>query len=323
MDIFSLLLNEAKQTAQDKPVHTVLSDVGAGLWWQQHLPGSKGLRQVSDKVIWLAFHSENFAGAFNVAYQFALRHLFAEQIQGEQLACLCVSEQGGNSPKIISTYLAHEQGKYVVSGEKTFVTCADKVDTLLLLLDDRSKGEFDNTKTLRILPIYQVQQIIEQQKSGFSLRVSDSGKFLPEIRKGRLKLQDFEVDISTLLAEDGHQYYSKSFSVLEGLFIRLANVSFLLKWSYYFYWPQILKADLLAQIAVLKQIIDTDPLTPQAQILLDGQARMLEQNLPEIETLVLQTPLAFQAHWQRDKLALFMDAQFRKQRLEKAWLQVE
>lgn len=320
MDIYAKILSDEKKIAfANTALEGVLSNISAGLWWRQNLKSSKDFSHASDKVIFLAFHSENFACAFNVAYQFALRHLFTQQIQDDEIACLCVSEQGGNSPALINTQLVKEQNNYFISGEKTFITCADQVDTLFILFDDKSQIKTDNAKTLRVLVISDVRKIIAQQQAGFTLTVAEKSMFVPEIQKGRLKLEHFEVNTSAMLPEEGHQYYSKSFSVLEGLFIRLANVSFLLKWSCYFCWPQSLKADLLAQITVLKQILDGNPLAPQAQILLDAQARMLEQNLTQIETLVLQTPAAFQAHWQRDKIVLFMDAPLRKQRLEKAW----
>lgn len=324
MDIYTRLLNGGKQIAhQSKVLSDMLSNISASEGWQQNLAMSKTLSLPSDKVMLMAFHSENFAAAFNVGYQFALRYLFARQIAGDELACLCVSEQGGSSPKLMKSHLFNEQDKSFVSGEKTFVTCADKVDTLLLLLEDKRHSTPTENKLLRILPLYQVQHTVKEKAAGFTLQVSEAGKFVPEIRKGRLKLEKFQVNADKLLEHDGHGYYSRPFSVLEGLFIRLANVSFLLKWSFYFRWPQSLKADLLAQVVMLKQIIDGDPLTAQAQIVLDSQARLLEQCLLQIESLLPQCPQAFQEHWQRDKLVLFMDVQFRKQRLEKAWAEYE
>src|SRR5690606_25024978 len=118
------------------------------------------------------------------------------------------------------------------SGIKTFVTCAPHVDHLLLMIDladaSGSRSSSFGKKQLRLLRIENVREL---EKTG-ALRIDSSppAAFLPDVDKGRLTLRCLPFHPEHLLKEaDAHQAYSKPFSVLEGLYIRLAAAASLLR----------------------------------------------------------------------------------------------
>jgi len=289
----------------------------AGGWWKAQSE-TDDAKPVSQQIVHLAFNAPNFSCAFVTAYQFALRTMFPVLPKGANLACLCVSEKNGNSPKAIESSSKNQK----IHGEKTFVTCANSIDTLLIIINDQDLPIIDTqNKALRLVQINNVQAIKNPSLS-LSLSPYNKDKFLPDIEKGNLLLNDFPMKDAIYWEGDAHQRYSKPFSVLEGLCIRLAMCAHLLKWASVYQWPTVLRADLILQISALANALDCSPQSATTQIIIDSQNRLMEGLIKQIDTISVSNSL-FNEHWQRDKICLYMDFRLRSQRLENAWQTLE
>lgn len=318
------------QVAQLK--HTAcLQDSSAGLWWKQNLAQADHFDSDIDKLSYLAFCAPNFSVAFNCGYQFALKRMFAEEcpelfVNGS-LSCLCISEQGGNSPKAIEC-LASKTG---VNGVKTFVTCASHIDHVLVMLDDQSASDKDtennsetavDQKNLKLLKISQLPLLLKEMPEALQIDLSAPSKFLPDVDKGVLKLNNFPLDKGQLLSKPAHEAYSKPFSVLEGLYIRLASTSMLLKLALVQSWDKTLQSDLIAQITLLTSIIENEANTAFGQVLLDTHVRHMDLLLPQVDELMDKSDAQTREHWQRDKVIFYMDFKLRPKRLQQAWAEL-
>lgn len=302
----------------------------AGLWWKKCWQKENLLPQSNlHQLVVLAFQAPNFSCAFVVAYQIALRRMFPQLPLHANLACLCVSEKAGNSPKAIECAIKEQK----INGEKTFVTCTAELDTLLIMVDDQdasisldqnktpiSSSKNSLTKTLKLLQINHVSTV-KSRSLHLSLSPFNADKFLPDIGKGNLLLNNFPIEQVDELKGDAHPTYSKPFSVLEGLCIRLAMCAHLLKWACVYHWPTSLQADLILQIFALENTLQNSAHSATTQIVIDAQNRLLEKLIPLIDELAEKQPL-FKVHWQRDKIALFMDFRLKEKRLNEAWIQL-
>lgn len=296
--------------------HEQPSYQSAGLWWQHIWQQNRVAQDKAQQIIELAFKAPNFSCAFVAAYQSALQLMFPQLPATANLACLCVSEKAGNSPKAIDCALKDQK----VNGEKTFVTCANAVDTLLVMIDDQTSVQQHAKKSLRLMQIDKVQTLL-----GKGLQVSlsefNAEKFLPDIGKGNLLLRDFPIDQAVLLSGEAHEVYSKPFSVLEGLCIRLSMCAHLLKWACVYQWPKPLQADLLLQLSALTSALQSSAQSALTQVLVDAQHRLMEKLVTDIDSEAEKHPV-FKTHWQRDKLCLFMDFRLREKRLSNAWFEL-
>jgi|GEM_PF-3953295 len=201
--------------------------------------------------------------------------------------------------------------------------------------------------TLRIIKISHIQNLIKQQREDFNLSCSallaktlpkelttnsdmeHSTKynknntlnvFMTELEKGQLNLKEFDINIhnAEVFPENAHSYYSKPFSVAEGLCMRIASLSYVLKCAVVFSWPKPLQADIIFQITALSTLVEQSK-SPMTQIMIDAQDRMLKQNIQQIEELCKHAPVEFQEHWKNNKLWFFMDVKYREKRLINAW----
>ncbi len=311
----SLMQNQTRRKTEVLPQQLGSLDMSAGLWWKENALDYYQEDRLELSLVIMAFNSPNLSACFNVAYQHALRLMFKELRASHKLACLCISEQGGNGPKAIEC----EYQSGFISGTKTFVTCAPQVEELYVMVNDKSKQSLDrDTKDLKIIRIQNVQSLVQSKENGFDISVSPPAKFLPDIDKGYLHLEQFQIDEEQVLEGNAHESYSKPFSVLEGLCIRLANVSYLLKWAQLLDWSESLKSDLISQIVLLSQCVK-DPFSELSQIIIDSQNRQLTAMLEQVEPLIAKADSQLKQMWQRDKVCFFMDIHYREQRLEGAW----
>jgi hypothetical protein len=319
-NISQLLESLISQASQEKKTNHVIHNCDASVWWLEQYPKLPDSHSLSMQLTNLSFLAPNFSCTFIAAYQIALRIMFPEYIYGQNIACLCISEKGRNSPKAIHCTL--ENG--VINGEKSFVTCAQNIQTLLVMLDDKETITSDNTitsdkKNLKLAIVTNTQEIMAQ-KLGLTITLSEPAKFLPEIGKGRLSLNNFPLANAQLIIGDAHDKFSKPFSVIEGLCIRFATCTTLLKWACILNWSEHLKSDLIIQILSLKSCIDDAPLSPITQITIDSQSRAMENIIEQVDSLVTKEDPKLQEHWQRDKVCFYMDFRLRPSRLEKAWV---
>ncbi len=290
----------------------------AGEWWKNNFTLADDFDNNIHKLLVLAFQANNLSSVFNVGYQFALRSMFGsrapEILQANTLSCLCVSESGGNSPKAILCH-ADEQG---LSGVKTFVTCAPHVDHLFVLFDDCRSSSQEEIKNLRILSISDVKT-----QQGLVIQDGKPGKFLVEIDKGSVEFNRFDLNKAQVFPEDAHESYSKPFSLLEGLYIRLACAAYLFRLALALNLDRTIQSDLLAQIQLLAGLADNNSFDSHYQLVLDAQARQLVSLLPLIEKHLESQGESFKALWNRDKVIFFMDTPLRVKRLESAWQTIE
>lgn len=302
---------------QMKPT-LVLENESAGLWWLDNFKLANGFDKDIEKLMALAFQANNLSSVFNVGYQFAIRAMFGKKLpailQPGCLSCLCVSESGGNSPKAMLCY-ADQQG---LTGVKTFVTCAPQVNHLLVLFDDQREHHKRDSKTLRIAFIQNARQC-----EGVTIIESDPARFLPNLDKGKVIIENLKLDDIHVLAEDAHEAYSKPFSILEGLYIRLACIAYLFKVCLLVNADKTLQSDVFSELSMLATLASADKQTPYYQLLLDAHARRLFVILANVESLLEGQDEDFKSQWNRDKVIFFIDTQLRIKRLEQAWQTID
>lgn len=279
-------------------------DTDLATWWKGNQGAGADFAALTDQAIVVSSRSLIPAHAFYTGYQFALRHMFPSR--AGKAAAICISEKGGNHPAAIEARLEDQR----MSGVKTFVTAADMVQDVLVAVT--TGQDADGRSRLRLVHV---------RVGDPGIRVEQDDKrtpFIPEVRRGRLLLEDTPVAAEQILEGDAHNDYSKPFSSLEGLYIRLAMVSWLSALGRARDWPHDLRETLLARVWGLRSLILADPEAAPNPIILAGLLRPLAEIAGELSEGDL-LPANLREIWRRDRGLLAGNGRLDKIRLEKAW----
>lgn len=264
-----------------------------------------------DKAMAGGFLSDRLAYVFLSGYQAALHATFP-MLNPNKIAAFCVSEQGGNRPKAIQTSMQVEGDRYKLDGSKTFVTCAEDADELLVAACDLSMS-----MTRPHIKILHLPGIVK----GARIEEDKVLPFMPELKRGRLTLDGCICPVSSLLEGDGYADYIKPFSPLEALYVMAAGVSYMVRLARLYAWPEPFIEQCFAVLVSIQGANFSDPEAIENQIFIGGLREQVKALVVLTENADCWDDSDAEVHkrWLRDKVMLMMPDRAHGVRLERAW----
>ena len=280
--------------------------------WKLEVFSNLGCYESSlDKAIAGGFLSDRMAYVFLSGYQAALHARFP-MLNADKIAAFCVSEQGGNRPKAIQTSMRHESKGYELNGSKTFVTCAEDAEELLVAAYDSAA----NTERPQI-KIF----LIDAKTEGACIEETKALPFMPELKRGSLILDGCKCSRSSLLDGDGYADYIKPFSPLEALYIMAAGVSHMIRLAHMYAWPDTFVEQCLAVLVSIQGANFENSEAVENQLHINGLKELIKGLVVSTENPDYWNHSDPEIHkrWLRDKIMLMMPDRAHGVRLERAW----
>lgn len=309
-----LLSNSA--TLVDDEINTIAH-------WQRLLkPRLSAWPEAIDRAIIAGFFSDRLAYAFLSGYENALQKHF-KVLPEQSLAAFCVSEKDGSRPRAMKTFLTRDKNTkdYVLNGQKSFVTCAEEAECLIIAAvlseNENTKGQ-DTERPSSEKPRIKLA-IIKANTPGLSVTGSPDLPFIPEIKKGSLTLNNVKVNPQNILPGDGYSAYIKPFSCIEGVYILAASAAHLFRLACLFKWPNALREQILSILFSAKQLEQGDMCSPAAEIIISGVKAQLKVITETSKPLWAAMPEQHQQRLRRDCGMFFMSDKAHLVRLERAW----
>jgi acyl-CoA dehydrogenase len=143
------------------------------------------------------FVADRVAWAFASGYQAALRALVPD-LPADRICALCVTEEGGNSPRAIKSTLKRSGAGYVLDGAKRWTTLGPDGGLFLVAARDaNAAGERPSLKVARVA----------SNLPGVSVEKMPPTRFVPEVPHARLKFENVLLPDASLLPGDGYDEY--------------------------------------------------------------------------------------------------------------------
>ena len=250
--------------------------------------------------------------AFAAGYQCALCSMIPS-LDITQRYAFCVTEEAGNSAKVIETSLQAKDDHFLLSGHKKFITGADQA-TQLLIVANSGVGE-DGRKKLKLVNV-------EKSSGGIELEIMQGLPFIPELSHGRLTFDNLVVQPEQILAGDAYEEYVKPFRTVEDIHVYASVLGYLVGIAKRNDWPQEILEKLLGLLIGFQAVANTHPKLSGGHIALGGLFTLAKQLIDEIQPLIEQLPEELKTIWERDKVLLTVALKAREKRLENAWLKV-
>lgn len=310
-DLFSLLQAHLFKPTENNPLNN--NSLSNREWWDLCIKINDSDSSPLIQAILGGLYSTNYSQAFLGGYQAAIRHLLI--LKGHKSAsvdcfrCFCVSESRGRHPRDLQCKLnLEENGSQYLEGDKNFISEKDLVQELLILAREPSEK-------LRLVRL-------KLGQNGMDLKAGKTPKFVPDINRGEIMLNHVYINEADVFPGDGHQDYSKVFGHLEGQFVRISTLGFILKHIY----PEKNETELIEQIISIiytyVTVLESHGAKPNGQILLAGLKPNLQAIVRKIDALLKGKEIEkrpFALDWQRDQIILFADVPFQEVRKHKAW----
>lgn len=328
-------MNEAKYETKNKTAYKAVDwllsnsatladdEIKTIAHWQRLLkPRLSAWSEAIDRAIIAGFLSDRLAYAFLSGYENALQKHF-KVLPEQSLAAFCVSEKGGSRPKAMKTFLTRDKNTkdYVLNGQKSFVTCAEDAEYLIIaaVLSEDENTERPGAERLSTERPKIKLAIIKANTPGLNVTSSPDLPFIPEIKKGSLTLNNVKVNQQNILPGDGYSAYIKPFSCVEGVYILAASAAHLFRLACLFKWPNALQEQILSILFSVKQLEQGDMCSPTAEIVISGVKAQLKQITEASKHLWAAMPEQHQQRLMRDCGMLFMSDKAHLTRLERAW----
>lgn len=283
-------------------------------WKKQILPRMNAWNEPLDRAMAGGFMADRLAFAFLAAYQSALQKQFPFLKPG-QLAAFCVSEQGGSKPKAMQTLIEPFEQGFQLNGSKTFVTCAEHAEVLLVAARDTTENLAQPSIKIAV---------IQATNTGVRIEEDKVLPFMSELQKGRLQLKQCYCSAESLLAGDGYAKHVKPFSPLEAFFVMAAGLCYLLRLARLYDWPSSFIEQCLLLLHAIQSADYANPESPTNQLLLNGLRAQLNALVAQTEHSEYWSLSDEQVYkrWLRDKAVLMFSDRSHAIRLERAWSQL-
>jgi len=164
-------------------------------------------------ILEITMRCTNMSQVFACAYRCAMQILIPE-LRTNQWAAMCVTEEAGNHPKHIQTYLKGGE----IYGSKSFVTMGDLAKQLIVLVKQGEKNDRPDLKAV----------LVDSEQDGVQIQSFGPLNMLSDVPHSKV---DFERANATVLAGDGYQDYSKVFRTIENVCVLLASSAFIFSLS--------------------------------------------------------------------------------------------
>lgn len=303
--IISLLLSGAKGIDREKELHSV-SD------WKRHVFANLVSYDTwFDRAVVGGFCSDRLAYVFLSGYQCALHTMFP-LLAVDKIAAFCVSEKGGNAPRAIQTKFRKVDSHYTATGTKTFVTCAEEVD--ILLIAARDSDIVSDRPSIKVF-------YLDSSSEGVLIKEDKVLPFMPELKRGRLTISNCSFPEEQMLDGDGYSEAIKPFSPLETLYIMAAGVAYMMRLASLYEWPDLFLEQSLAVLTAIQGANSENPEAAENQILIAGLKEQIKGLvlLTEQDEYWRNVDLDTQKRWLRDKVMLMMPDKAHSVRQERAW----
>ena len=230
-------------------------------WWPSHREVCAQWTAPIARAIIGGFDADRVAWAFGAGYQAALRAL-DPSLANDSIACLCVTETGGNTPRSIAATLTDCDGGYRLSGHKKWTTLGPEGAQLLVVarLAEGAQGERARLKVARV----------NAQAPGVRLATMPATRFVPELPHAEVHLDAVKVDANDLLPGDGYALIVKPFRTIEDIHINAAILAYLVREARRFAWPGAWIAEAVALIACFAELARQDAARSATHIALEG-----------------------------------------------------
>ncbi len=252
--------------------------------------------------------SPTVAHAFAAGYQSAVEALF--QMETPELASLCVSETGGNHPRVIETSLNNEDGRLFLNGRKQFVSGAKDAQVLFVAA---TTGSSDTG-----LPQLKVVRVRNGQP-GLDIQEMPPLGFVPEMPHGRVTFDALEVDAADVLPGDGYLNYIKPFRSVEDLHVMAALSAYRFGEAIDSGWDREACAKHIPLLLSLTSLANSDWSSASLHLSLFACREQLLRLLETTDPLYEQfNPEGF-TNWKRDRKLLSIASQAHAKRTDNAW----
>lgn len=282
-------------------------------WKKQFFEHSSNWNHTVDKAISCGFNSDRIAYAFTSGYWSALTCL-VPTLPDKKIGALCVTEKEGNHPRSIHTKLTSvdEENKSVwqLNGSKSFVTCANDADILLVAASTGVSPKGQNN--IRLV-------CVDSHTHGISINSLKDIPFIPEISHGELDLNKVRLSESQILPGDGYTDYIKPFRTLEDIHVTSAVLGYLFRTGCVFNWPNHVNSQILSILSGIKYVSLENPLDITLHILLGGISSIFESFVKSLDPYWKLTDSKTESRWNRDKKLLMIAGKAREKRLSSAW----
>jgi hypothetical protein len=255
------------------------------------------------------YQSDRVAYAFASGYQEALRRLMPKHPPGDKMV-LCASEEQGAHPSKIQTKLESREGRYYLSGKKTWSTLGTEADTMLVVASTGLGEDGRNRLTVVVVPT---------NRAGVTITRMPETAFVPEIPHATVTFDSVRVDEDEWLDGDGYLEYLKPFRTIEDIHVHSALLGHLLRIARSHDFPNHLASEMLAIAVTLRALVDQPPLDPAVHVTLAGAISQTAQLIESLEPHWQNVEEPVRSRWQRDRALLQVADKAREKRFESAW----
>lgn len=265
----------------------------------------------ADQAILGGFLADRMAYAFIAGYESALQKMLPN-LPKNPITSLCVTEKEGTHPKLIKTTLLQKQStepKWVLSGHKTFVTCAKAVE-LLLVLASTGQDQKGNNQLKLVL--------IDAKTPGIEMTLHPSLSFLPEITHGSVTFEQVKIPTSQILEGDGYANYVKPFRTIEDIHLFLAMMGYFFRLSLVYKWSEVFHEELLHCLFQVRNLALLPADSSLVHLLFGGVLSHFFKLSDQMDLFLKQSDANVHQNWTRDRKFFRLAEASREKRLTNA-----
>lgn len=261
-----------------------------------------------ERAIHRGVRAPDLGEAFYEGYQAALTSLLASEVR-DRRASFCVTERGGGHPRAMEARLRATGDGFVLTGEKSFVTGADRAQLLFVVArTDDGSAERPELVVVRV-PV---------DTAGVGLAPLPTTPFAPGIAHARVAFEDVRLPSSARLEGDGYARYVKPFRTVEDLHVVGAIEACLARIAAEA-GDETRVERLLAMIAAIARLASADPRAASTHRAVAGVLDLLQVSLVDLDTTLAAHPEpSTRAAITRDLPLLRVAEKVRRARLETA-----
>lgn len=247
----------------------------------------------------LSLRVTSIGQAFALGYRCALQCLLPS-LKQDTWAALCVTERTGSSPKQLKTKV-DKQG--YITGEKSFVSMADKAEQLIVIAITGEPLARPNVKAV----------LISNKMAGVAIDTIPNMGMMPELEHGTLSLTNVKGNI---LEGDGYGEINKPFRGIEDAHLLMAFTGLVLSKTVRYELSDTLLDDCLLIIHSLLSVEFND--SPWSTLQINAAYRLFSKVLETFEEGLSSLPESFDGQWHRDKKVFSLAVKTRALKREKA-----
>ena len=279
-------------------------------WWPRHRAIAREHADPIHQAIVGGFVADRVAWAFASGYQAALRAIF-QDMPGDRICALCVTETDGNSPKSIKSTLKKTGDAWTLDGSKRWTTLGP--DGALFFVAARDEAASAKRPAIKLVRV-------ASGSPGLKIEPMPPTRFVPEVPHAQLQFEHLTIKETDILDGDGYDLYVKPFRTVEDIHVQAAVLAYLMREGQRLGWPQSWLERLSALLAALGRIADMPADEPETHVALSGALTISAGLIGETEAFWLACaadPAALR--WRRDRELLEIASGAREQRTRRAW----